>query len=134
MCEVFTKVINRRTYIANVSLGGHPTIPGERLQGQFLIKGYTAPADSLVWMTASPNPAYNFSGLDIALGNATCALPGDLNHDGVVDSIDIQLFTVCFINAAGGAPGVGCACADMASPSGTLDGADLSAFVSALLP
>ena len=56
-----------------------------------------------------------------------CTLPGDMNGDGVVDGRDIQAFVTAV--TGGGYQ----ACADMSAPSGTLDMADVTAFVAKLV-
>lgn len=81
----------------------------------------------------------NFCGMDVAAGVpvAVCALPGDLNvptPDGVLNGLDIQRFTDCYLSSFGGAPGCGCACADVAAPFGTIDYADVGGFVNLLVP
>ncbi|MFH1418534.1 MAG: hypothetical protein ABII12_09660, partial [Planctomycetota bacterium] len=58
-------------------------------------------------------------------------LLADVNEDSEIDGNDIQCFVECMIS--GTAPGCNCACADLAEPIGSLDMADVSAFIDALL-
>ncbi len=54
------------------------------------------------------------------------ALPGDMNRDGLIDGLDIQGFTGAILGSFDG-------CADLASPAGVLDAADVAAFADLLL-
>lgn len=57
----------------------------------------------------------------------TCAMPGDMNLDGLRDGADIQSFLNCLLTT-----GANCSCADV-DGNGSVNGADVAAFVSALL-
>jgi hypothetical protein len=65
--------------------------------------------------TCTPNPC-------------PCPLMGDLNADGKVDGVDIQIFVNCILGG-----GTNCRCGDFV-PNGVVDLADVAGFVSALLP
>ncbi len=54
--------------------------------------------------------------------------PGDMNGDLVMNGDDVQMFADAMTNGSGYDP-----CADVAAPSGSLDEADLQAFVNMLL-
>lgn len=57
-----------------------------------------------------------------------CALPGDLNLDGLRDGVDLQGFVNCIL----GVNGSNCSCADL-DGNGTVDAADAAAMASLLL-
>jgi hypothetical protein len=65
-----------------------------------------------------------------AAGCGTC--PGDLSGDGLVDGLDIQQFTNCYLSDFGLAPSVGCECADTIADN-VIDMLDLNEMVNLLL-
>lgn len=58
----------------------------------------------------------------------SCPMPGDLNGDLLMNGDDIQLFVDALVNSPIYNP-----CADVAAPAGSLDAADIQAFVIMLL-
>src|SRR5262249_3246127 len=92
--------------------------------------GSIASNSSIVWNTQDVGQSTsNFSGLDVAAGTPqTCALPGDMNSDGLKNGKDIDAFTDCYLSSFGLVPGTGCLCADVAAPFGVINAADLTGF------
>jgi murein tripeptide amidase MpaA len=67
-------------------------------------------------------------GFAVIRAGCPCALPGDLNGDGLIDSLDLQGMIDAMSVSPFYAP-----CADLSAPVGSLDSADVDALVALLL-
>lgn len=70
--------------------------------------------------------------LNIACSVVCGSCPGDVNGDSLLDGLDIQQFTNCYLADAGGSPSEPCACADVNEDS-VIDDLDIPAFVALIL-
>jgi len=106
---------------------------------QFMDLDVSAVADNqptvyLRWTMGETDGGWRYCGWnidDIQLLGITCAYAcvgdlGDMDHDGLIDGDDIPGFAAALLGNYD-------PCADMASPTGTLDMADVQAFTTALL-
>jgi hypothetical protein len=60
----------------------------------------------------------------------TCSSPGDMNRDGFIDGLDIQIFADCLVTGSSPTGGV-CLCGDF-DVSGAVNDPDVGPFVTAL--
>lgn len=124
-----------------IDAGNSPAVPADSLDGD-QDNDYSEKAPDLnilrrvVDALHVPNSSVSIplpsTTLVVDLGAYEFPLLGDINDDEKVDGLDIQPFTHCIIDAAGGAPIGPCVRADM-NDDGVLNFADVACFIPVLL-